>query len=106
MGGMTNLQIDKILFALDKDESQSVDWTEFIAAALCIKASSEPRLVDMAFSMFDSNSDDKISPSDFEAMFAIGEVANVWKEAIPNECNKIAKGSSSYTKEQFRTYMS
>merc|ERR1712241_1169097 len=49
--GATCLQVERMLHALDKDDSGSVDWTEFIAAALSISMCGNRQLVEAAFAM-------------------------------------------------------
>jgi len=102
--GMRDLQVEKIVHALDKDDSGSVEWTEFIAAALCISVCGEKRLVDAAFAIFDTDNDGEISVADFEELFAHGEVKDVWRRQLPNEC-KLIGSRGTYNREEFETYV-
>mmetsp|Transcript_42406 Transcript_42406/g.131278 ORF Transcript_42406/g.131278 Transcript_42406/m.131278 type:complete len:597 (-) Transcript_42406:238-2028(-) len=102
--GMTALQVEKVVHALDKDDSGTLAWTEFVAAALCISVCGEKRLVDAAFAIFDSDNDGKVSVQDIADVFAVGGVKDLWLKELPKECEKLG-GSGPYTKEQFQKYM-
>merc|ERR1712194_715175 len=103
------LQVDKILYALDKDDSGTVEWTEFIAAALCVSVCGEKRLTAMAFAMFDRENKGKASAADLLEIF--GPLAgderqrNLWQKSLPSEIAKVAKGSTTFTTDQFDKYM-
>eukprot|EP00933_Yihiella_yeosuensis_P071088 TRINITY_DN79288_c0_g1_i1.p1 TRINITY_DN79288_c0_g1~~TRINITY_DN79288_c0_g1_i1.p1 ORF type:complete len:585 (-),score=122.13 TRINITY_DN79288_c0_g1_i1:64-1764(-) len=105
--GMTPLQVERIIHALDKDDSGTVEWTEFIAAALCISVCNNPKLVGAAFSIFDQDHDDKVSAQDFANVFAHGECRAVWHRHLPEECKQIGDvgPDMKYSKDQFRKYM-
>mmetsp|Transcript_27579 Transcript_27579/g.87202 ORF Transcript_27579/g.87202 Transcript_27579/m.87202 type:complete len:574 (+) Transcript_27579:1-1722(+) len=102
--GMNHLSVERIIHALDKDDSGTVEWTEFIAAALCISVCGEKNLVDAAFAMFDGNGDGEISAEDFEEVFAQGGVRELWREQLPRECKRLGT-SGTYTREDFQKYM-
>merc|ERR1712048_488815 len=102
--GMSALKVEKVVYALDKDDSGTVEWTEFIAAALCISVCGEKRLVDMAFSFFDTKGHGKISINDIENVFAKGAVRDVWFANLPQECKKIGS-TATFSKEQFQEYV-
>lgn len=121
--GMTQLRAARIIHALDRDDSGSIAWTEFVAAALCVSVCREHRLVDTAFAVFDKDRDNKINQKDIINVFAKGVVEEQWKLLLPRELAHLAemvdekdkKGgkkssapvntSGPFTKEQFRSYM-
>lgn len=102
--GISSLQAERIVHALDKDDSGTVEWTEFIAAALCISVCGEKKLVDAAFAIFDADGDGEVSVRDFEAIFARGDVKDLWYRQLPSECQRIGS-DARYTREQFQNYM-
>jgi len=102
--GATNLQVEKMLHALDKDDSGSVDWTEFIAAALSISICGNKQLVEASFATLDRDCDGKITPQDIESTFAHGDVGEIWRRHLPDELLKLA-AAPPYTLDQFEKYM-
>jgi len=102
--GATNLQVEKMLHALDKDDSGSVDWTEFIAAALSISICGNEKLVKASFAILDSDCDGKITPENVFDTFAHGEVQEIWRRNLPDELSKLAD-SPPYNLDQFVSYM-
>lgn len=105
--GIPVLQVETIIWALDKDNSGTVEWTEFMAAALCVIVSRRKELIHAAFSIFDRNGDGKVSQDDFLDFFGVGEVAPVWKRHLPEELQLLGTQGPGglYTKEQFEAYM-
>mmetsp|Transcript_89472 Transcript_89472/g.252023 ORF Transcript_89472/g.252023 Transcript_89472/m.252023 type:complete len:443 (-) Transcript_89472:106-1434(-) len=105
--GQAPLNVERIVHALDKDESGDVAWTEFIAAALCIKLSNEKKLLEMAFTMFDRNGDGKFNVDDVLQVFAHAKVPEAtreqWKKRAPVELQALDK-SGTFTKENFDKY--
>mmetsp|Transcript_134892 Transcript_134892/g.269154 ORF Transcript_134892/g.269154 Transcript_134892/m.269154 type:complete len:758 (-) Transcript_134892:108-2381(-) len=102
--GMSPLQVQRVVHALDKDASGTVDWTEFIAAALSISICGNKRLVRAAFAILDSDNDDKVAGGDFEAVFAQGDVAEVWGRYLPKELQALGD-QGPYSLEQFERYV-
>ena len=82
-------------------------WTEFIAGALCVSVCGNKRLVEAAFAVFDKDADGKVSQSDFEDMFAKGDVEALWRKHLPRELQFMgdAGADGKYLKEQFVQYM-
>jgi len=104
--GITPLQVQKVVHALDKDNSGSVDWTEFTAAALSISICNNKPLVQAAFAILDSDNDGKVTGGDFEAVFAHGDVAEVWHRNLPKELMKLGAGAEGpFNLDQFERYV-
>jgi len=102
--GMQAVQAVRTLHALDNDDSGSISWTEFIAAALCVSVGRSERLVGAAFAVLDRDSDGKIDAADFEEVFAQGAVRETWRAELGAECLKIAS-AGPYTRAQFLAYV-
>ncbi|CAE7369380.1 CPK9 [Symbiodinium natans] len=105
--GMSSLQVERIVHALDQDRSGAVTWTEFVAGALCVSVCGNKRLVEAAFAVFDKDNDGKVSQADFEDMFAKGDVESLWRKNLPRELQLIGEAGADgkYLKEQFVQYM-
>jgi len=104
--GMNPLQVQKVVHHLDKDDSGTVDWTEFTAAALSFSISGKKQLVQAAFAIFDSDNDGKVTGGDFEAVFAHGDVAEVWGRYLPRELQALSAGEEGhYSLDQFERYV-
>jgi len=104
--GMSPLQAERAIHALDLDNSGSVEWTEFLSAALCISVCQNQLLVESAFNSFDTDSDGRVSVRDIESLLARGSTASVWKRKLPAECTVISGGSSpTFTIDQFKEYV-
>merc|ERR1712038_1004840 len=102
--------VERILYALDRDDSGAVQWTEFIAAVLCMSVCRKQPLVHAAFSVFDQDCDGKVSSDDILAVFAPAgdHTAAMWREQIREECARLAPRSvpqGDYSREQFETYV-
>jgi serine/threonine protein kinase len=68
--GLMSITCQSIVHSLDKDKSNDVSWTEFLAAAMCVSVNRNISLVDMAFDMIDVDRDGKLSEKDFFEFFA------------------------------------
>merc|ERR1719253_683778 len=99
-----------MVHALDRDASGHIEWTEFIAAALCVSVCRDQRRVGSAFAMFDGDLDGKISTQDISEVFTVGASERVrrdWKEHLDTECQNLApeRPKGPFTREQFERYM-
>eukprot|EP00928_Gymnodinium_smaydae_P004025 TRINITY_DN11411_c0_g7_i1.p1 TRINITY_DN11411_c0_g7~~TRINITY_DN11411_c0_g7_i1.p1 ORF type:complete len:745 (+),score=202.17 TRINITY_DN11411_c0_g7_i1:107-2341(+) len=113
--GMSALQVARILHSLDKDESGFVEWTEFIAAAMCISVCRDERLVDAAFAVFDRDQDGMVTKEDLLVGFLhcdIGDTRSddqraTWEKHLPDELKLLADGGDEkkFSKQQFRNYV-
>jgi len=105
--GLSPLQVEKMVYALDRDASGRVSWTEFIAAALCISVCHDKKRVASAFALLDSDYDNKISPKDISDVFAHGAVEKIWREGLPRECEKLSPDHprGPFTRDDFEKYM-
>merc|ERR1712098_951448 len=78
--GMMPIGADRVIHALDRDNDGDIMWTEFTAAAICVSASNNQKLIDAAFAHFDSNGDGRIGPNDLERVMARTPLARqVWE---------------------------
>lgn len=100
---MTSKLVDQVVSAIDMDDSHSTQWSEFLAAALCVWICRQRSLIDAAFNRFDVNQDGLVSVEDLETMFAVGDVQGLWKARLPEEVKKI--GGSSFSLEEFAHYV-
>merc|ERR1711920_402245 len=108
VGGMSHLRAARIVHALDRDQSGTVSWTEFIAAALCVSVCKNQPLVAAAFATIDHNNDGKASVEELKEMFAEREQESLWSEHLPAECKQINpdfEKNKCFTKHQFLEYM-
>jgi len=105
--GMTSLQVEKIIHALDQDNSGSIEWTEFIAGALCVSVCGNRDLVEASFASFDKNNDGLVRMSDFADVFAKGAVKDVWERHLPEELKLLGEPGpgGTYTREQYHQYI-
>lgn len=104
--GMKQLQVEKIVHALDQDASGGIEWTEFVAAALCVSVCGNTRLQQTAFAVFDKDRDSMISERDFADVFAQGAVKPIWDAHLAQELRYLGEADRGrYTKEQFMQYL-
>jgi len=109
LSGMSHLRASRILHALDRDQSDSVSWTEFIAAALCISVCSNQPLVAAAFEHLPrrGSAASVREVPDLVDLFAKGKHKPLWEKHLPAECEKISPGGcGSFTQSEFIKYMS
>jgi len=103
------LDVECILDSLDRDSSGVIQWTEFIAAALCISVCRSKPLVHAAFAVFDQDCDGEVSSDDILDVFAEGDGKQKWDEQIVSECEELASGAARaagpFTKENFEKYV-
>jgi hypothetical protein len=101
--GMTPVNADRVIHALDRDGDGTIGWTEFIAAAICVSVCRRTNLVDAAFANFDSDGDDEICKGDFMRVLA-GNHGERWREKLSVYMAEVSK-DRAITKEQFRSYV-
>merc|ERR1712232_668355 len=101
MSGIKPLRQARIADALDKDDSTTIAWTEFIAAALCVSVSRGERRLGAAFATIDSDRDGRISQKDIQDTFGKADAAATWVEHLPAQCEHISPGGGPYSKDQF-----
>jgi len=111
--GLNSLSVEGILYALDRDDSDAIHWTEFIAAVLCGRNEDPLALpqIRAAFSVFDRDCDGNVSADDIlEALAPVNDPAavEVWKKQIGQECARLSRRSPTgpYTKEHFEKFVS
>lgn len=105
---MNPLQVERVLVSLDRDSSDEIRWTEFIAAALCISVSHNRNLQNAAFAIFDGDGDGKITDQDLMAVLAKDPAFKPsWKDQLPNECQRMApdRPRGPFTFEHVNKYM-
>lgn len=105
--GMKQLQVEKIVHALDQDASGGIEWTEFVAAALCVSACRNERLVRAAFAVFDKDRDGKVTKRDFADVFAQGGVQDIWEKHLEDQLTLLGTPGpgGTYTQDQFTQYV-
>eukprot|EP00929_Paragymnodinium_shiwhaense_P013769 TRINITY_DN12161_c0_g1_i1.p1 TRINITY_DN12161_c0_g1~~TRINITY_DN12161_c0_g1_i1.p1 ORF type:complete len:739 (+),score=180.56 TRINITY_DN12161_c0_g1_i1:95-2311(+) len=101
--GMEPLQVARVVHALDKDSDGMVEWTEFIAAVLCVSVSRKENLLNAAFTALDEDKDGRIQLRDFETLFAVGGVEDLWRQALPGQCEELGPGP--YSSDIFVKYL-
>merc|ERR1712154_731684 len=92
---LSNLHVERILYALDRDNSGNVQWTEFLAAALCIAVCRSKPLVHAVFTVFDQDCDGRVNAEDLLNVFAKGEGSRPWKNQISYECERLGSSRTS-----------
>jgi len=103
--GMSPIKTERIVYALDRDDSGLVSWTEFSAAALCISVCHSERLLSAAFHVFDTDMDHKVYDKDLLAVFSKGSLG-VWKDHLADEAASLSdRPRAGYTMEHFTKYM-
>mmetsp|Transcript_32031 Transcript_32031/g.70006 ORF Transcript_32031/g.70006 Transcript_32031/m.70006 type:complete len:735 (+) Transcript_32031:42-2246(+) len=104
--GMDLAKAERIIYSLDKDDSGAVDWTEFLAGALCISNCNNDRLIESAYSRIDVDHMNFFTIKDLNALLAQGDIKEAAKAIIAHEFPKISEdGSDKVTKEQFKKFM-
>lgn len=109
LSGMSHLRAARILHALDRDRSDSVSWTEFVAAALCISVCNNEPLVAAAFEHLPRGGSEASvrEVPDLVELFAKGPHKPLWEKQLPAECEKISPGGRGvFTQSEFVQYMS
>jgi len=79
--GFAPLEAEGVIHALDRDSSGNIEWTEFVAAALCVSVCRNTRLVDAAFATIDQDQDGHITAADLDNV--LGDGSRIWKERMP-----------------------
>mmetsp|Transcript_65220 Transcript_65220/g.184074 ORF Transcript_65220/g.184074 Transcript_65220/m.184074 type:complete len:382 (+) Transcript_65220:1278-2423(+) len=103
------LTVERVLEALDRDGSGSVQWTEFMAAALCVANSKRKDIIQAAFNTCDRDGDGRVSQADLLDVFASAEDKFAWKSALPTQCQILVKSGaaipSQFTLDHFMDSM-
>jgi len=87
--------VERVLYALDRDTTGMVQWTEFTAAALCIANSKKKNMIQAAFNTCDTDGDGWISHEDLVAAFAAVQDRDAWRRDIAKQCQQVFKSSAS-----------
>eukprot|EP00928_Gymnodinium_smaydae_P046375 TRINITY_DN30893_c0_g1_i1.p1 TRINITY_DN30893_c0_g1~~TRINITY_DN30893_c0_g1_i1.p1 ORF type:complete len:678 (-),score=155.07 TRINITY_DN30893_c0_g1_i1:59-2092(-) len=87
--GLSTARADFILSTLDRDGDGVVSWTEFCAAALCVRFANDEPLMDAAFATFAMDDDERLDLDDFERVLAQGASAKQWRQTLPAELQSI-----------------
>jgi len=109
--GQSRLTVESTVHALDRDSTGSVQWTEFLAAALCIAfiGGSQKRLVEAAFFNLDKKSKKAIGNEEFLQVFAHSAVPQpvraIWSKLLPDEIGKIRRDGEKIAVDVFTEYM-
>jgi len=81
--------VEEMFKRLDLDGSESIDYTEFCAAGIGERASTEESVLWAAFKTFDVEDDNgKISTSEIEQVLQNADVNNVWSKEV---CEDVAR---------------
>lgn len=102
------LAVERVLYALDRDGSGAVQWTEFTAAALCVANSTKECLVQAAFNILDQDGDERVTQADLLEVLAAPGDKNTWKRALPEQCQLLLRRPtlpSHFTWDMFKTAM-
>jgi len=102
--GMAPLRASIGAHAMDTSDNGTIEWTEFLAAALCVSTCRNKPLVHAAFAKFDSDQDGAISASDLLTVIAPGG-SDSWKNHIDQEWTSVAKGEATCTMRDFEKYI-
>ena len=91
-------EVDKIMEKVDTDGSGFIDYTEFLKASLDMKKVLSIQNLEMAFSVFDTDSSGKISAEEIKRMLGNGSDINedVW-EGIIKEVDQNGDGEIDLT---------
>jgi len=83
--GMPTLTTESVMHALDRDDTGTIGWTEFLSAVLCISVCRDEKLVESAFATFDCDRDGKITVDDLEQVLggSDGHSRSKWKTRLP-----------------------
>jgi calcium-dependent protein kinase len=89
--GLPPITTQSIVHSLDKDQSGTVTWTEFLAAAMCASVCRRKELVLMAFDMIDQDKDGKIGEGDLLELFA-----KEGRICARLGCDRVLQGAGEY----------
>jgi len=113
--GMPPLTIERVVHALDRDDTGTIGWTEFLSAALCVSICRDEKLVDSAFATFDGDRDGKITVEDLQQVLAGPSwgtrLPDLFLEMIPEKFRPSVQQPVGrrkklwVNKEQFKAYM-
>jgi len=132
--GLSPLTAESVVHALDRDDTGTIGWTEFLSAALCVSVCRNDKLVESAFATFDNDRDGKITVEDLQQVLGGGArstesrvpvddggaAASAWREKLPElflemipekfrpKAGQPAVGRPKklwVSKEQFKTYV-
>lgn len=84
VAGLTQADVEHLMDKIDSNKSRSIDYTEFLAAAMDRKKMLSGERIKKAFSIFDKDGNGKISPSEFKNIFkgVNGIDEKLWQEMI------------------------
>jgi len=103
---LSSVAVERVLYALDRDDSGNVQWTEFIAAALCVSVCRNAPLVHAAYNVFDVRGSNKVSPEDILAVLAKGEGKERWDRHIHAECQRLgSRPGAPFQRSDFEKYI-
>ena len=102
--GMNFSDIDVLIKNLDSNHSDTINYTEFLGAALDRTKAINKERIRKVFGMFDHDENGKISPSEFKQIFkgAAGVDETMWKNMI-NEVDK--DGNSEIDFDEFEAML-
>lgn len=102
--GISSSDIDNLIKNIDSDHSDSINYTEFLGAALDRTKAINKERIRKVFEMFDSDGNGKISPSEFKQIFkgAAGVDETMWQNMI-NEVDK--DGNSEIDFDEFEAML-
>ena len=73
----------EIMKMVDKNESGSIDYSEFVAASINRKSVLSKQRLEAAFRTFDKDGNGKLSMSDLKEVFGGGKIPDdVWRSII------------------------
>mmetsp|Transcript_42972 Transcript_42972/g.124273 ORF Transcript_42972/g.124273 Transcript_42972/m.124273 type:complete len:760 (+) Transcript_42972:101-2380(+) len=102
--GISPLKAERIVYALDRDDSGAISWTEFTAAAMCLSVCHNKKLVAAAFNIFDTNGHSRVYEKDLLAV--LGQGGPSWKEHLSTFCQQLSdRPRHGFTQEHFVKYM-
>lgn len=84
IAGLTQNDVEQLIDKIDGNKSKTIDYTEFLAAAIDKKKVLNSEQIKKAFSIFDKDNNGKISPSEFKNIFkgVTGVDEQLWVEMI------------------------
>lgn len=88
MGGQAGMDIDKLFANLDMDGSQTIDYTEFCAAGLDQKLSSQEDVIWAAFKTFDLDNVGYISVENLKTILDNADIRDVWSAEVCQDVGK------------------
>jgi calcium-dependent protein kinase len=95
-------EVDRIMSEIDSDNNGFIDYTEFLKVNIDFDKLVCEQNLKLAFSLFDSDGNGKISPEEIKKIFSVDSQAdeNVWKEIIKSID---ANGDGEIDLEEFKS---